>query len=218
MSHTLFSKWGGCTPSSLLWRSCGFVSIQLRRKVSSFTDHSLPPCIFPNFSMQNCTCLAPNQWTHPAFPSIFCLSHNLNLFALKLLCEHAHTQQKHIFSFMHIPLLFCFLPFSSLPLDVHNIYTILNHLAFFCSRKRDIHSVWGCKILPLWGCACPVVNTSGGTYTFFAIKKHERRLQCSSQYMREFQPSIYNIYVLLFYTGVHVKRFLPQFFFFFGVL
>lgn len=100
MSHTLFSKWGGCTPSSLLWRSCGFASIQLRRKVSSFSDHSLPPCNFPKLQHAKLHMLSSKSMNTSCISlHFFGLSHNLNLFAFKLLCERTgtHTQQKHNF-------------------------------------------------------------------------------------------------------------------------
>ena len=45
---------------------------------------------------------------------------------------------------------------------------------FFC-RKRDIHSVWRCQILPLWRCASPLVDTSGVTFTFFAVMKMKNK-------------------------------------------
>ena len=37
MSHTHFTKWGGCNPSSLHWRSFGFGCIRLKTRVRSMT-------------------------------------------------------------------------------------------------------------------------------------------------------------------------------------
>lgn len=77
-----------------------------------------------------------------------------------------------------------------------------NIISFWVFRKRYIHFVWGCQILPLWRCACLMVNTSGVTY-FFAIKKW-CSYATSWQNMRKFQLFTFSFSVKSSYVHKHI--------------
>jgi len=55
MSHTHFTKWGGCNPSSLHSRSFGSGCIQLKRRVCSIT-RSIPALFSYSYFFQKCFC------------------------------------------------------------------------------------------------------------------------------------------------------------------
>lgn len=111
----------------------------------------------------------------------------------------------------------CFVFFSCIAsfLPGFNLFTSFFVLGFF--RKRDIHFVRGCQILPLWRCPCAMVNPSGVTYTI-AIKKWG--LLCTELNVRKFQ--LFTIFVSVKFqcTEKYLWRFYlyKKFSLFFGLL
>lgn len=76
-------------------------------------------------------------------------------------------------------------------------------LTFVYYRERDIHSIRWCQILPLRGCSCVMVNTSGIKYHPFllAIETMKSPLRIAEFNAQEnihiwafLRPCTYNIY------------------------
>ena len=87
------------------------------------------------------------------------------------------------------------------PTFLHLFPPRFNIISLWVFRKRYIHFVWGCQILPLWRCACLMVNTSGVKY--FAIKKW-CSYATSWQNMRKFQLFTFSFSVKSSYVHKHI--------------
>lgn len=157
MCHTHFIKWGGCNPSSLHWRRFGSSCIQLKTRVCSMT--LFIPCI---------VCFSFLYIMHAKFHKNACV---LFFIVLSMLYKAFYPWKKKSITNYTVPsFTFTSMKFHRYRSNIMQIYTLIMPI-FFCCRKRDIHSVWRCQILPLWRCARPLVHTSGITFTFFAIEK-----------------------------------------------
>ena len=103
----------------------------------------------------------PFQWDFLEMKYKVIMPHHLN----SKKCFSSHTQ---LLPFYLHPISYAHASFIQFFLSTHfQVFTILpKHF-----RKRDIHSIWRCQILPLWRRARPLVSTSGITFFFLAIEK-----------------------------------------------
>lgn len=90
-------------------------------------------------------------------------------------------------------------------------------LTFVYYRERDIHSIRWCQILPLRGCSCVMVNTSGIKYHPFLLAietmKSPLRLRSSMHKKTYIYERFWDHVHIIFMTFLYSMKFSFSFFF-----